>query len=132
MRPTVASKVCELGGRHRQSGIQPLRSGPRHSRIRPAHGGMASCACNVVGANQRHRFLLRTRRERPRCRSAAEQYDELAPLHVSHGDFLPYALPPPRPTGPLGFPAPQPATEMPASPWDTLSMNIFLLFSSIA
>src|SRR5262249_48095836 len=30
---------------------------------------------------QHLRLLLRTRRERPSCRSAAEQRDELAPLH---------------------------------------------------
>jgi hypothetical protein len=32
-------------------------------------------------SNHRHR-LLRTRRKRPRCRRAAEQRDEFAPLHV--------------------------------------------------
>jgi hypothetical protein len=32
-------------------------------------------------------------------RRAAEQRDELAPLHVEHGDFLPYALSEP-PTSP--------------------------------
>src|SRR5262249_40237487 len=36
--------------------------------------------------------LLRTCRERPSDRRAAEQSDELTPLHVRHGDFLPYAL----------------------------------------
>src|SRR5262249_27953152 len=32
-------------------------------------------------ANQRHRRLLRARRERPRCRRASEQRYEIAPLH---------------------------------------------------
>jgi hypothetical protein len=42
--------------------------------------------------------VLRARRERPgdRC---AEKRDEFAPLHVRHGDFLPYALSAP-PTDP--------------------------------
>jgi hypothetical protein len=35
----------------------------------------------------------------------------------SMGDFLPYALSARRPTRAVGFPAPQPATERPASPW---------------
>jgi hypothetical protein len=30
-------------------------------------------------------------RERPRGRCAAEKRDEIAPSHVSMGDFLPYA-----------------------------------------
>jgi hypothetical protein len=29
--------------------------------------------------------LLRARRERPHCRRAAEQRDELAAIHVGHG-----------------------------------------------
>ena len=83
--PQSHPKVCELGGRHRQSGIQPLRSGPRHSRIRPARGGNpASCACNVVGANQRYCRLLRPRHHRPRNLSAAEKCDELAASYSSH------------------------------------------------
>src|SRR5215470_7081382 len=35
--------------------------------------------------------LLRARSEGPRGR-ATEQRDEVAPLHVEHGDFSPYAL----------------------------------------
>src|SRR5215510_8532782 len=35
----------------------------------------------------------------------------------SMGDFLPYALSARRPTRAVGFPAPEPATEMPANPW---------------
>ena len=35
----------------------------------------------VEEPDHRHRRLLRPRRERPRCRRAAEQRDELAPLH---------------------------------------------------
>jgi hypothetical protein len=64
-----------------------------------------------------HRRRLRTRRERPRGRSTAEQRDELAPFHVEHRDFLPYALLARQPTRALGFPAHQPAIERPASPW---------------
>src|SRR5215470_9618527 len=48
--------------------------------------------------------VLVTRRERPRRRSAAEQGDELATLHVEH--FLPYALSARRPIRAVGFPAP--------------------------
>src|SRR5262249_14494596 len=43
--------------------------------------------------------LLRARRERPRCRSAAEQRDELAALHVEHGGLPPLCAISP-PTGP--------------------------------
>jgi hypothetical protein len=66
-------------------------------------------------SNHRHR-LLRARRERP-SRRAAEQSDELWPLQVEHGDFLP--------SGPqaadwaraLSLPHLQPAAGRPASPW---------------
>ena len=37
--------------------------------------------CGVEEPDHRHRRLLRARRERPRSRRAAEQRDELAPLH---------------------------------------------------
>ena len=37
--------------------------------------------------------LLRARRKRPRDGRAAEERDELAPLHFGHGDFLPDAHP---------------------------------------
>jgi hypothetical protein len=37
--------------------------------------------------------LLRARRERPGRRHAAEQRDELAPLHAEHGGFLPRLMP---------------------------------------
>src|SRR5262245_37797950 len=40
-------------------------------------------------AEHRQRWLLRARRERPHCRRAAEQRDELAPSHVGHGGVLP-------------------------------------------
>src|SRR5215472_4569372 len=66
--------------------------------------------------DHRHRRLLRARRERP-GRRAAEQRDELAPFHVEHGDFLPYALLARRPGPPVGFSTCQPATAKPASPW---------------
>ena len=36
----------------------------------------------IEEANDRHRALLRARRERPRSRRAAEQRDELAPSHT--------------------------------------------------
>jgi hypothetical protein len=62
------------------------------------------------------RRLLRLHHERRRG-NAADQCDELAPFHVEHGDFLPYALSARRPTRALGFPAPQPATQGSASPW---------------
>src|SRR5262245_26354737 len=69
---------------------------------------------------RRHRRLLPPRAaylEREQQSAATEQCDELTPLHVRHGDFLPYALLARRPTRALGFPAPQPVTERPASPW---------------
>src|SRR5215468_6061386 len=44
------------------------------------------------------------RRERPCGCRAAEQCDEVAPFHVEHGDFLPYALLARQPTRALGFP----------------------------
>ena len=68
-------------------------------------------------ANAQHLVLLRPCRERPRDHCATDQRDELAPLHVEHGDFLPYALLARPPTRALGFPAPQPATARLASPW---------------
>src|SRR6185295_16351646 len=37
--------------------------------------------CGVQEPDHRHRLLLRARRERPCSRRAAEQRDELAPLH---------------------------------------------------
>src|SRR5215831_13130945 len=63
----------------------------------------------IEQSNERDCALLRARRERPRSRRAAEERDEIAPLHIRHGDFLPYALSARRPTRALGFPAPQPA-----------------------
>jgi hypothetical protein len=39
----------------------------------------------VKKSNNRHRRLLRPRRERPRRSRAAEQRDELASSHVAHG-----------------------------------------------
>jgi hypothetical protein len=47
----------------------------------------AQTACDCVGrcrmekSDHRHRRLLRVCRERPRCRAAAKQRDELAPFH---------------------------------------------------
>ena len=43
--------------------------------------GVALRRLAVEEPNHRHRRLLRARRERPRHHSAAEQRDELAPLH---------------------------------------------------
>ena len=40
--------------------------------------------------------------------AATEQCDELTPLHVRHGDFLPYALLARRPTRALSLPHLQP------------------------
>src|SRR5215472_16904884 len=86
-------------------------------------GAMRSRGRNE-GADHRHR-QLRARRERPRSRRAAEQRYELAPPHAGHQDSS--TLPPP-----VGLPHAQPAPERPASPWATLSMNIFLRFGTIA
>src|SRR5262245_50807679 len=58
-------------------------SEPRHSRFHPSRGGEVGrviSAERVQEPNHRHRRLLRPRRERPH-RCAAEQRDELAPLH---------------------------------------------------
>ena len=70
------------------SDIRSRRSGPRRSRasFRPLRNAATRCAA-VAGRraaeepDHRHRRLLRARRERPRGRRAAEQRDELAPLH---------------------------------------------------
>jgi hypothetical protein len=62
-------------------------------------------------------ILLRERRERPRSSTAAEQRYERAPLHVIMGTSSPMRYQRGGPVHVLGFPAPQPATEKPASPW---------------
>jgi hypothetical protein len=38
--------------------------------------------CSVEISDHRHRRLLRARRERPRCRAAAKQDDEIAPSYT--------------------------------------------------
>ena len=48
-------------------------------RTNTAHGGLLRLS--VDEADHGHRWLLRPRRKRPRCRRAAEQSDELAPFH---------------------------------------------------
>jgi hypothetical protein len=53
--------------------------------------------------------LLRARRERPRCRSAAEQRDELASSWIEHG-LLPG-------TRCASLPQAQDAPEAPLGPW---------------
>jgi hypothetical protein len=45
--------------------------------------------CAVEDSDHRHRLLLRVRRERPRCRRAAEQRDELAATDVDCHVTLP-------------------------------------------
>ena len=68
------------------SGIQQPRSGLRHSRLASGRRGMLRPAGATVrlprrrGTDHRHCRLLRACRERPR-RRAAEQRDEVAPLH---------------------------------------------------
>jgi hypothetical protein len=63
-----------------------------------------------------HRRLLRARRVRPSCRSTAEQSNELTPLNVEHGDFLPDA--PSAADWPvLSLLHLQPAAGRPSSPW---------------
>ena len=49
-----------------------VRSGPRHQNAQSGH---------LAGSADR---LLRTRRQRPRRRRAAEKGDEIAPFHVVH------------------------------------------------
>src|SRR5262245_25178880 len=61
--------------------------------------------------NNRHRRLLPSRAlhlGREQQAAATEQCDELTPLHVRHGDFLPYALLAP-PTGPCAQSSAPPA-----------------------
>jgi hypothetical protein len=63
----------------------------------------------IKDSDDRHRRLLPPRApylDREQQAAATEQCDELTPLHVRHGDFLPYALSARRPTRALGFPAP--------------------------
>src|SRR5262249_39503353 len=70
--------------------------------------------------DHRHRRMLPARAlhlGREQQAAATEQCDELTPLHVRHGAFLPYALSAP-PTGPRAqSSAPQPAAGRPSSPW---------------
>ena len=89
LRPTRSA--ASAGSRRscrRPSGTRSRRSGPRRSRVSQR---LAKCArrcwqsrsatCDSRKPITRHRRLLRARRERPRRRRAAEQRDELAPLH---------------------------------------------------
>jgi len=46
--------------------------------------GVYLCRWAAEEPDHRHRWLLRTRRERPRERRCAEQRDELAALHFDH------------------------------------------------
>src|SRR6476469_2680855 len=54
----------------------------RNAATRRAHGAAEPAAHKPA---DRHRGLLRPRRNRPRGRGATEQRDELAPPHVEHG-----------------------------------------------
>src|SRR5262245_60833076 len=53
--------------------------------IRPGRSGTKAQESN----SEDSRLLLRARRERPCCHYAAEERDEIAPLHVEHGASLP-------------------------------------------
>src|SRR5262249_39633029 len=78
-------------------------------------GGRTRAAAQIP--DHRHWLPLRARHPRPRHGSAAEQCDELTPLHVRHGDFLPYAYQRRRLARALSLPHLQPAAGRPASPW---------------
>src|SRR5262245_36096845 len=68
-----SDKVCGAGGRR-----APEKTNHRHCRLLPPSAP----------------YL-----DREQQAAATNQCDELTPLHVRHGDFLPYALSAP-PTGP--------------------------------
>ena len=94
---TATLAADQIGHQRRQPVVLAFRpaifdrdvAGPRRSRVslRPlpecalTFGRAASARPAVEQADHRHRRLLRARRERPRRCRAAEQRDELAPLH---------------------------------------------------
>src|SRR5262249_50952578 len=92
----------------RITGTNLLIPGPLASFSSSLHASLQeeknACFMGISCAtpDHRHRRLLRACRERRR--RAAEQRDEVAPFHVEHGDFLPYALLARQPTRALGFP----------------------------
>src|SRR5262245_31357206 len=89
MRETAGNAAA-----HRQSIVLPVRPAvlDRHVLALEVAGffqALTECGhhrhvavrrCTVDECDQRHRCLLRARRERPRCR-AADERDEVAPLH---------------------------------------------------
>ena len=104
---------------------QPIGAGCRRSDIRlrsvrPSMKPAASRPCRTTAvrcgrgarppgteeSDQRHRRLLRPRRNRPGRRPPTEQCHELPPSHVGHGGSLPPGLPP------LSLPP-----GLPVSPW---------------
>src|SRR5262245_46457082 len=84
------------------------------------HRYVAVRRCTVEECDHRHRRLPPPPApylDREQQAAPTEQCDELPPLHVRHGEFLPYALSAP-PTGPRAqSSAPQPAAGRPSSPW---------------
>src|SRR6266540_3974638 len=76
----------------------------RAFHCRPRRKKRARCTARVMSSIV---DAPRARSERPR-RRAAEQRDECAPLHMRHGDFLPYALSAPL-TGPCAQSSAPPA-----------------------
>src|SRR5262249_59558798 len=65
---------CDILALTKAAILKPLTKCAEEMRVR---GGR----CTVKKSDHRHRWLLRARGERPRRRRAAEQRDELAPLH---------------------------------------------------
>src|SRR5262249_28692343 len=83
--------------------IQPSFSSPSRNAAKRACPKGSSAASGMSTPIRRICFVCpRAARPWRRC-TAAEQRDELAPLHVEHGDFLPYALLARPPTRALGF-----------------------------
>src|SRR5262249_46988699 len=138
----VAARSCEqrdlalkeFGRERRQAIVLTIRKAINNPNIlalditRFSQSGLKSC--HHVGRptartaleepDHRHHRLLRACRERPRCRRAAEQRDELAAPHVGHLGVLPRFVP--RPWLYDWFVALQGITERTAGPWATPEM----------
>src|SRR5262249_16167090 len=113
-----------LQGARRPAATADLPLGPRPppplpteaQTPRPPPPPQQLTSSNEPPAHHRHCRLLGACRERPR-RRAAEQRDEIAPLHVRHGDSSPMRYQRRRPARALGLSLVQPREEGPPSPW---------------
>jgi hypothetical protein len=88
--------VAAFGRAHFQLDVLALdQAGRRKRGAKPLQERFGTRVAGDEDANGRHLRLLPSRalhlcrKQQP---AATEQCDELTPLHVEHGDFLPYAL----------------------------------------